>query len=111
MLRPKTVTVGCLVILSACQGAPDTNEKLTARALQAVDRKLGVQAQFSLVETTVSRQIACGHASADSVSRDWVYDGARVILDDDPDFDAAALECDEAIRGGGTKSADNLVGP
>lgn len=87
-------------MLSACSGQPRTDEELTGRAQQAVDRKLGIQARFSIVEATVSQQLACGHASAETVSRDWVYRDGKVILDDDPDFDDAAVQCDAAIGGG-----------
>jgi len=95
--------LACLLTLSACTGQARTDEELTGQAEQAVDRKLGIQAQFSLVEATVSQQIVCGHAAAGTVSRDWVYRDGTVFLDDDPDFDDAAVQCDAAIGGGNTE--------
>ena len=100
MVQYTRTALACLLALGACSRPPRTDEQLTGRAEQAVDRKLGIQAQFSLVEATVSQQIACGHASVQAVSRDWVYRDGKVILDDDPDFDDAAVQCDAAIGEG-----------
>ncbi len=95
-------------MLSACQGKPRTDEELTSRAQEAVDRNLGVQAQFSLMEATVAQQIACGHAAAPGKSeQDFVYRDGRVILDNDIDFDAAAAKCDEAVAGDNIQSDDD----
>ena len=63
MVQYIRTALACLLELGACSRPPRTDEQLTGRAEQAVDRKLGIQAQFSLVEATVSQQIACGHAT------------------------------------------------
>jgi hypothetical protein len=94
-----------LAFLGACSNQPQTDAELTAQAQRAVDRKLSAQATFSEMEATVARQIACGHASvAGSASRaplnqDFVYRDKRLIMDDDPDFDGAAIQCDLAASG------------
>jgi hypothetical protein len=81
---------------AACSSAPTTDAQLAGQARQAVDRKLGGQATFSLMETRVGQQISCGHATLNSGERDFVYQRGRLILDDDPDFDQAAIDCDAA---------------
>lgn len=107
--------VAGLLILAACSHHPRTDRELQGEAQQAVDRKLGIQATFSLMESIAAQNIACGHASAPeapgggAVDRDFVYRDRRVILDDDPDFDQAAVACDVAAGGGSTADADNLM--
>jgi len=106
-----------LALLGGCSRAPRTDAELTARAQEAVDRKLGVQAQFSLMEANVANKIACGHAVAANSGgggQDFVYRDNRVILDNDPDFDAAAIQCDDAVDGGNAAAdldeSDNSTG-
>jgi len=98
----------CVMLLAGCSGQPRTDEELTSQAQEAVDRKLGVQAQFSLMEATVAQQIACGHAAAaGQAGQDFVYRDGRVILDNDIDFDDAAVQCDAAI--GGANGGGNVT--
>ena len=101
-----------LVLIGGCSGAPRTDQQLTARAQQAVDRSLGVQATFSLMEASVAQQIACGHAVAansGASGQDFVYRDGKVILDNDPDFDAAAVQCDDAVSGGNVAADENAL--
>jgi hypothetical protein len=105
-LRGKAAMLVALMALGACSRTPRTDAELIGRAQQTVNRKLAAQARYSLMESSVAQQIACGHvsvagsASHPPIEQDFVYSGQRVILDDDPDFDAAAIRCDAAVNGG-----------
>jgi hypothetical protein len=104
-----------LLLLTGCAGEPKTDAELSAQAHQAVDRQLGVQATFSEMEAIVGQQIACGHATAPAsaakpgVEQDFVYQSGRLIMDNDPDFDAAAVACDDAAGGGNVQSDENAA--
>jgi hypothetical protein len=91
-----TAAVAALMVLAACGSKPATDLELLAKAHQAVDRKLDKQASFSLEESSVPNQIACGHADidGDDLGRDFVYKDGTLIMDNDPGFDAAAAQCD-----------------
>ncbi len=107
-MRWTSIAVAGLALLGACAQQPRTDRELTARAQEAVDRTLGAQAQFSLMEAVVAQQIACGHAvAAGKPGQDFVYRDGKVILDNDPDFDAAAIACDAAVGGGSAPTEDN----
>ncbi len=114
IFRGKAAMLAALMALSACSRTPRTDAELIGRAQQAVNRKLAAQARYSLMEASVAQQIACGHvsvagsASHPSVEQDFVYSDRRVILDDDPDFDAAAVRCDAAVNGGTPVDANTL---
>jgi hypothetical protein len=104
-----------LMVLAACSQAPRTDAELTAKAQQAVDRELDAQATFSLMESVAAQNIACGHASVSGAGgrsvreQDFVYRGGKLIMDDDPDFDTAAVQCDVAAGGGSIADADNAM--
>ena len=71
-----------------------------SKAQLAVAQKLGGEMQFSQMQAAVSQQIACGQASpAGKAPQVFVYRDGRVILDSDPDFDTAAIQCDAAAGG------------
>jgi hypothetical protein len=109
-MSKRRMMIAGLLLLGACTREPRTDQELTARAQQAVDRKLGVQAQFSLMESAVAQHIACGHAlpaNATGGGQDFVYRDGRVILDNDPDFDAAAIQCDDAVSGVAPDNGDD----
>ena len=107
VLRVNTVAAACLLLLGACARQPGTDQELVSRAQEAVDQKLGAQAQFSLMEASVEQHIACGHATANGTGQDFVYRNDRLILDTNVDFDHAAIQCDEAIGGGNIQVGDD----
>ena len=102
-----------LLLLTSCASHPKTDADLQGEAENAVDQKLDTQGTFTLMEAVAAQQIACGHVSAPDVpgrgkvDQDFVYLRGRLIMDDDPDFDQAAMECDVAASGGNS-SAINL---
>ena len=78
-----------------------------SKAQLAVVRKFGAETRFSQMQAAVSQQIACGQvAPAGKPAQGFVYRDERVILDSDPDFDKAAVQCD-AAAGGLPDPADN----
>jgi hypothetical protein len=97
-----------LALLCACSRTPQTDADLQGEAENAVDQKIDTQGAFTLMESVVAQQIACGHVSAPEapnlgkVDQDFVYLHGRLIMDDEPDFDQAAMECDVAASGGTT---------
>ena len=101
--------------LGACARHPMTDQELQGKAQHAVDDKLDTQAAFTLMEATAAQQIACGHAFASDalnrgkVDQDFVYLHGRLIMDDDPDFDQAAMECDVASSGGNSMAVENAT--
>jgi hypothetical protein len=100
--------VGCLLVAGGCTNQPRTDQELIASAQETVNRKLGVQGTYSLMEAVVAKRIACGHvASPGNSGQDFVYRNDKLILDNDPDFDSAAIECDAAVSGLGGAVADN----
>ena len=105
-MRLSTIAVVCLLLLGACARQPQTDQELVSRAQEAVDRKLGAQAQFSMMEASVEQHIACGHATANGTGQDFVYRDDRLILDTNVDFDHAAIQCDEAIGGDNIQVGD-----
>lgn len=102
---------GLLVV--ACLHEPTTDTELAGEAQQAVDKKLDAQGTFSLMEAVLSQHIACGHVTATNVpgrgnvDQDFVYQNSRLIMDDDPDFDSAAIACDLAAGGGNSADAND----
>jgi hypothetical protein len=99
MKTTRTISIVALcafLTLAACHSKPSTDVELLAKAHEAVDRKLDKQARFSLEESSVAHQIACGHADTDGddLGRDFVYRDGTLIMDNDPAFDAAAAQCD-----------------
>ena len=92
-----------------------TDQELQGAAQHAVDDKLETQAAFTLMESTAAQQIACGHAfTADApnrgrVDQDFVYLHGRLIMDDDPSYDQAAMECDVAASGGNSMTVGNAT--
>lgn len=105
------IAIACLIGLAGCSGQPHTDAELIAQAQRAVNRKLAIQGQFSLMESAIAQKIACGHVGTPGTDgRDFVYRDGKLILDDDPDFDDAAVQCDAAVGGGGGQSAgENLA--
>lgn len=105
MSRKFVVVIG-LFMATACSRHPQTDSDLQGEAEHAVDSKLDTEATFSNMESIAAQKIACGHASAadalnrGKVDQDFVYLHGRLIMDDDPDFDRAAMECDVAASGG-----------
>ena len=95
-MTTRAAAAAVLLTFAGCSSAPTTDAQLAGQAQQAVDRRLGGQATFSLMETRIGEQISCGHATLSSGERDFVYQRGRLILDDDPDFDQAAVDCDTA---------------
>jgi len=99
--------------IAACTHQPRTDEELAGEAQHAVDDHFDVQGKFSLMEAVASRNIACGHVAATEVpghgdvDQDFVYRDGRLIMDDDPDYDSAAIACDLATGGGNSTAADN----
>jgi hypothetical protein len=116
MLRRTVAAVACLIVVGGCSSPPRTDEEVIARAQEAVDRKLSAQATFSLMESAVTRQIACGHASVagaagkPTLDQDFVYRDGNLIMETDANFDAAAVQCDAAV-GDTTASEDNASTP
>jgi hypothetical protein len=102
-------------VLAGCTNHPKTDAELQGEAENAVDQKLNTQATFSLLESVASQDIACGHVSAaeapgrGQVDQDFVYLHDRLIMDDDPDFDQAAMKCDIAAGGGNSSDLDNAT--
>jgi len=111
----KTLTASVLIAVTACSSRPTTDAALATEAQHAVDSKLGAPGEFSLMESVVAQNIACGHVTAAGVSgrgnvdQDFIYRDRRLIMDDDPDFDSAALACDMAAGGGNSADADNAA--
>ena len=71
-----------------------------SKAQLAVTQKLGAETRFSQMQAAVAQQIACGQvAPAGKPAQVFVYRDERVILDSDPDFDKAAVQCDAAAGG------------
>jgi len=105
MVKPFVSVLVCL-LLASCAQHPQTDEGLKGEAENAVDRKLDTEGTFTLMESRAAQQIACGHVFAaeapgrGKVDQDFVYLHGRLIMDDDPDFDQAAMECDVAESGG-----------
>jgi hypothetical protein len=99
------LALAALTLAGGCGSKPTTDQELLAVAHQAVDRNLDRQASFSLEESSVAHQIACGHADFDGndLGRDFVYENGTLIMDNDPAFDAAAARCD-ATAGSGSAS-------
>ena len=92
--------LACALFLGACSRQPKTDEELVSNAQLAVAQKLGGKTQFSQMQATVSQQIACGQAFLlGQAPQVFVYRDGRVILDSDPDFDRAAVQCDAAAGG------------
>jgi hypothetical protein len=112
--RKFAIIVGAL-LLAACAGHPQTDQELQGEAQHAVDDKLETQASFTVMEAVAAQRIACGHASAPDapgrgkVEQDFVYLHGRLIMDDDPDFDQAAMECDIAASGGNSAATENVA--
>ena len=104
-----------VLLLAACARHPMTDQELQGEAQHAVDDKLETQAAFTSIESTAAQQIACGHAFATDapnrgrVDQDFVYLHGRLIMDDDPDFDQAAMECDVAASGGNAMAVGNAT--
>ena len=115
-MRKAAAIVCVLLALTACAKRPTTDGDLQSETQRAVDRKLGAQATFSLMESIAKQNIACGHESAPTgaggsmVEQDFVYQNGRLIMDDDPAFDQAAIECDVAASGGSAASVANATG-
>lgn len=115
-ISAKILTGSALFAITACSSRPTTDEALASEAQRAVDSKLGAQGVFTLMESVVAQHIACGHVAAanvpdrGNVDQDFVYQNGRLIMDDDPDFDSAALACDTAAGGGNSSDADNSTG-
>jgi hypothetical protein len=107
------ISVLVCAVLAGCANHPKTDAELQGEAENAVDQKLNTQATFSLMEAVASQDIACGHVSATEapgrghVDQDFVYLQGRLIMDDDPDFDQAAMKCDVAAGGGNSSDVDN----
>jgi hypothetical protein len=103
-------------MLASCASHPKTDAELQGEAENAVDQKLDTQGTFSLMEAVAAQQIACGHVlAADApnrgkVDQDFVYLHGRLIMDDDPDFDQAAMECDVAASGGNSSAVNTDEG-
>ena len=115
-LLKKMCAAMCVALLSgACARLPMTDQELQGDAQHAVDDKLETQAAFTLMESVVAQHIACGHAfAADApnrgrVDQDFVYLHGRLIMDDDLDFDQAAMECDVAASGGNSMVVSNAT--
>jgi hypothetical protein len=111
ILRQNLIILACLTALGGCSRQPRTDEELAADAQRAVNRELGDQARYSLMESSIAQGIACGQATGSRIgARDFVYRDGKVILDDNPAFDAAAVQCDAAIgsedEGPGGNSAE-----
>ena len=112
----RLIVASAWIAVAACSAHPRTDDALAGEAQRAVDNKLEAQGQFSLMESVASQNIACGHVTASGVSgrgkvdQDFVYQNDRLIMDDDPDFDSAAIACDLAAGGGNSADADNVVG-
>ena len=71
-----------------------------SKAQLAVTRKLGAETRFSQMQAAVAQQIACGQVKpAGKPAQVFVYRDKRVIMDSDPDFDKAAVQCDAAAGG------------
>ena len=71
-----------------------------SKAQLAITQELGTETRFSRMQAAVSQQIACGQAApAGKPAQVFVYRDERVILDSDPDFDKAAVQCDAAAGG------------
>ena len=101
---------------AACSGAPRSDHDLTRQAERAVDDKLDVQGRFSLMEAVASQNIACGHVMASdtpgrsAVDQDFVYKDGRPIMDNDPDYEAAAIACDRATGDRNSAIVGNGIG-
>jgi hypothetical protein len=110
-IRRDRGALALILAVAGCSGQPKSDQALAAEAQQAVDKKFDTRGQFSLMESVVSQDIACGHfAAADQqgrgqIDQDFVYQRRRLIMDDDPDFDQAAIECDVAAAGGNTQDS------
>ena len=88
------------LLLCGCARQPQTDRELTSKAQLAVAQKLGGNIQFSRMQAAVSQQIACGQAvRAGKPPQVFVYRDEKVIVDSDPDFDTAAVQCDAAAGG------------
>jgi uncharacterized protein YgbK (DUF1537 family) len=109
VIRRHALAAAILVVAGACSSTPKTDAQLAGTAQEAVDRKLGAQATFSLMETGIAQQVSCGHATTSTGERDFVYQRGRLIMDDDPDFDQAAIDCDTAAGGGNDVTEGNGV--
>jgi len=113
-LRRNLTAIG-LFALAACSQTPKTDAELAGAAQSAVDKKLDTQGTFSLMEAVLSQNIACGHVVAadapgrGNVEQDFVFQNDRLIMDDDPDFDSAAIACDLAAGGGNSADEDNVA--
>jgi hypothetical protein len=102
----RVAVIGVAFLLAACSNHQPTDQELQGEAEYAVDAKLDTQASFTLMESSAEHRIACGHAFAPDapdrgkVDQDFVYLHGRLIMDDDPSYDQAAMECDVAASGG-----------
>ena len=109
----KIAAICGLLLVAACSGRAQSDQDLQSEAQNAVDTKLDAQASFTEMESSAEQQIACGHAFAldapnrGKVDRDFVYLHGRLIMEDDPDFDQAAMECDVAASGGNSVTLAN----
>jgi hypothetical protein len=115
LLKKICAAMCAAMLLAACARHPMTDQELQGKAQHAVDDKLETQAAFTLMESVAAQHIACGHAfAADApnrgkVDQDFVYLHGRLIMDDDPDFDQAAMECDVAASGGNSMAVQNTA--
>jgi hypothetical protein len=104
-----------LMGLSACSPKTRTDAQLQSAAQHAVESKLQTQATFSLMEVVAAQDIACGHVMATAapgignVDQDFVYRSGKLLMDTDPDFDAAAVACDVAAGAGNASDAENMI--
>jgi hypothetical protein len=102
-MRSKWIALAAFIAVAGCSRQPHTDQELLAAAHQKVDRAIDRQAVFSMEEAVVAQQIACGHADYDGnpLGRDFVYRKGQLLLDSDPNFDAAAAQCDKAAAEAG----------
>jgi len=113
-LTKSFLSVFACLYLAACAQHPQTDDGLRGEAENAVDRKLDTEGTFTLMESVAAQQIACGHVFAAEapgrgrVDQDFVYLHGRLIMDDDPDYDQAATECDVAASGGNSSAVNTI---
>ena len=99
-----------LSLLAGCARHDQTDQDLRGEAEHAVNTRLDTEASFTFMKSVAAQKISCGHASAPDMpgrgkfAQDFVYLHGRLIMEDEPDFDQAWMECDVAASGG--KSSD-----
>jgi hypothetical protein len=112
----KIISVCALLLMVACSPHRQSDQDLQGEAQSAVDSRLDTQATFSEMASSANQQISCGHVSAadapnrGKVDRDFVYLHGRLVMDDEPDYDQAAMECDVATSGGNAAAIENTSG-